>query len=194
MIHAHPEIRHLQIQRQALLVTPREFIEPRGPQGTSAASGPREQHPQIPVQKDRGGVLQPLPVLPTNDYAAAARDDALIGSIQSINEDPMLEVPEKVLARGREDVGYRASGAGFDLTVEVHEIPADAPSYGAPDGALTTAHIADEGDGSPQRSQPGPAAALLDAPRVVIVRRPYVRDVVGAELFKESLGQHDGDH
>jgi hypothetical protein len=28
----------------------------------------------------------------------------------------------------------------------------------------------------------------------VIVRRPYVRDVVGAELFKESLGQHDGDH
>src|SRR5215210_2078616 len=104
----------------------------------------------------------------------------------------MFQISEVLLASRREDLRYRLSRLLYDSTVEVDELEAHGPGEQAAQGALTAAHVPDDGQGPVHASVTIPR--LRDACGVGVVAGADVCHVVPTELLEEGFREHDGGH
>ena len=141
------EIRDLLIERKTFGVAPSERLQTVGPQRTITPACPAEEGINFLLEEHSGGSLEQIAVLRAQNYPSAARDDALPGPIECVEERTVFEVAEVFLAGSSEDLGYLAARCLRYGTVEVHELPSQSPSERVPDRSLAATHVADDGDG-----------------------------------------------
>ena len=90
-----------------------------------------------------GGLLEQQAVGEDFGRAAAEREDD-VAAAEGGGEGLRLELAEVGFAVGGEDGGDGEAGAGFDVGVEVEEVPAEAIGEQAADGGFAGAHESGE--------------------------------------------------